>query len=222
MFAAAAGFSGPLGLSGLESDPAVASMSKNDFLVILGDSGVFAPRADLRRIAEEYRSLPCSVLFLDGPGDDYDLIGDYPPFPWNGGTVHTVSRGLIHLTRGQVFRLGGKTVLTMGGKTVPGRTDAGRYWDWWPEQDSSQEDADTACGNVRKAGGKADIVLTCDCPRSWKRYASGSDVPQSAEVLESVLRRIGYGHWYFAGDGSGEEFPEVRATAVFRRIIPFA
>lgn len=133
-----------------------------------------------------------------------------------------VSRGLIHLTRGQVFRLGGRTVLTMGGASTPGRTDSGKYWDWWPEQDPSSEDEETAVRNVEEAGGEVDLVLSRDCPRSWLPPASRNAGSVSSDVLESLLGRISYGRWYFGNENADADLDGVHASAVCRRVIPIA
>lgn len=47
MFAVTGGTWGKEGLLRLEGDPVVSSMSKKDFLIILGDCGVFVPRTAL-------------------------------------------------------------------------------------------------------------------------------------------------------------------------------
>lgn len=222
MFAVTGGSWGQEGLERLQEDRTVSSMSKRDFLIVLGDCGVFVPRVELSESAASYRSLPCSVLFLDGSRDDYDAVADQPAFPWNGGLVHTVSRGVTHLLRGQVFRLGGLSLLTVGGATTPGRTDAGKYWDWWPGQDVSAEDAETALRNIGKAGGGVDLVLSCECPSSWKSSVGEGVATVSSDVLETISRKVPYGHWYFGNGYDETELQEVRASAVGGRVIPIA
>lgn len=218
---------GPEDLRRVAEDPVTQTMSRSDFLVILGDSGVFRPRADLRANLGPYRDLPCSVLFLDGSRDDYDVADGHPPFPWNGGKTQSVCRGVTRLMRGQVFSLCGLSVLTLGGAPTPGRSDEGKYWDWWPEQDPARADAEEAVRNASRAGGSVDVVLTCDCPRAWKRrvsaYDEGALLPSAAsDVLQSVLDSVGYGRWYFGNYDADADFPDLRASLVRRRVLPVA
>ena len=155
---------GDSGLDRLFRDATVQSMSRTDFLLIVGGCGVTEARADFQRRVEGYRQLPCSILFLDSSSDDYDLLAEHPVFPWNGGKVQVISRGILHLMRGQVFTIGGRRLFTMGGATTPGRTDLGKYHLWWPEQDIAPEDLAEAEENLSKAGWKADFAFSSTSP----------------------------------------------------------
>jgi hypothetical protein len=215
---------GPLAGGGrlerLAADPAVGAMGRQDFLVSLGGSGVFAPRTPRGRNAQLIlKTLPCSVLFLDGADDDYDRIADYPEFPWNGGMTNDVWRGLTRLCRGQVFTMWGKTFAVMGGAATPGRDDVGKYWTWWPDQDPSERDIDRAVSNLEKHGNRVDWVFTCECPSSWKSEVGGTPLSAASDACEKILETCSYGHWYFADGGPDEEFPELHATRVKEKVL---
>lgn len=204
-------------LYNLAHDETVCSMSKSDYLVVLGNCGIMQAHTDFQENILIYRDLPCSVLFLDGGHDDYDLIADHPLFPWNGGMVQNISRGLTHLMRGQVFTIGGRTLLTMGGSTTPGRDDVGKYYDWWPEQDIFPPEVEVAERNLSAVGDCVDLVLTCECPTSWKSRINGMPTPCS-DALERILGVVDYGHWYFSGP-SLTELPDVSATMVGHEVV---
>ncbi|AGI48449.1 hypothetical protein TALC_01475 [Thermoplasmatales archaeon BRNA1] len=206
------------GIRRLFDDPVIKGFDKGDFLVILGDCGITEPRANLRERIDDYRRLPCSVLFIDGSRDDYDLLGDYPLFPWNGGMMQNISRSILRLTRGQVFMICGAKVLTLGGASTPERGDLGKYWNWWPEQDPSPGDVDTAVLNTAEWGGHVDFILTCDCPTSWKGLVGGR-ISKSSDVLEDLLRRVDYRHWYFGNHPIDADYDDVRASCVNKRVI---
>lgn len=193
---------GPGRLSG---DPTVGSMSKRDFLVILGGTDIGAPRSVLDTVLPAYRDLPCSVLFIDGVGDDHDLYAEYPARPWNGGLAQWFCRGVMRLCRSQVFTISDMVVLTMGGGTAPGRDDAGKYYDWWPEQDITGEDVDLAVCNLGNR--TADLVL--------------SDVsPGSDASLSELSGRIPYRRWFFSDGGGNPELPESRASGIGDGVFP--
>lgn len=192
-------------------------MDKGDYLIVLGNCGITAAHTDFSENVRMYRDLPCSVLYLDGAHDDYDLLSDHPLFPWNGGMTQNISRYLTHLIRGQVFTIGGKTFLAMGGSTTPGRREDGKYYDWWPEQDIFPTELDEAFANLDAVGRKVDYVLSCECPTSWKEYVHGARTPCSA-ALERLLSYTEYGHWYFSADLK-TEIPEHRATALGQEVI---
>ncbi len=203
---------GEAGYERLVSDPVVNRMRKEDYLVILGGCGVTEPRADLDKVITAYRDLPCSVLFLDGAYDDYDLLSEYPLFPWNGGKIQVFSRGIYHLMRGQVFTLGGRRFFTMGGAVTPDRSESEKYWSWWPEQDITDEDLIEAKKNLLNVGNKVDYVLSSACPRTWKNDGS--------EMLDRILDKVDYGHWYFSGPAAQSGCLGLKAEGVSEVVLP--
>lgn len=189
-----------------------------DYVFLLGGSGITRPRTDRAALIERFRELPFGLLHVDGEFDDHDYLGDHPARPWNGGLAQTISRGVMRLCRGQVFEIGGRTCLTVGGGTTEGRRDEEKYWDWWPEQDISEEEEKAIFANLSRYGNRVDLILTYDVPTSWRKEGS----TRSSEVLEELRRSADYGHWYHYGRGADAEYPERRSTAVTDRIIPIA
>ena len=45
----------------------------------------------------------------------FDDLNSFPVTMWHGGKVHKVGNSVIHLMRGQVFRIAEKTFFTFGG-----------------------------------------------------------------------------------------------------------
>ena len=201
----------------LSQNETIRSMSKNDFLLVLGNCGITEVHTDFHENILMYRDLPCSVMYLDGPHDDYDLLSDYPLFPWNGGMTQNISRYLVHLIRGQVFTMGGKRFLAMGGGTTPGRDEIGKFYDWWPEQDIFPAELDCALENLDAVGGKVDYVFSCECPTSWKGPVKGAKTSCS-DALENILAHADYGHWYFSNP-SYVQLPDLRATGLSHEVI---
>ncbi len=181
-------------------------MGKEDYLVILGGCGVTEPHADLDAVISAYRDLPCSVLFLDGEHDDYDLLSEYPVFPWNGGKIQVMSRGIYHLMRGQVFTIGGRRIFSMGGSVSQGRKDSEKYWSWWPEQEISDNELIEAESNLAHVGRRVDYVFTSGHPLLW-----GKD---GEPGLDRFVNTVQYRSWYFS-DQVQRSFPEFNAEGLF-------
>ena len=209
-------------LSRIRADPLIQSFDKHDYLIILGDCGITAPRRPFREVLEDFRKLPCTVLFLDGERDDYDLLADHPAYQWNGGLAQLLTRSVMRLCRGQVFMICGMKILTLGGKSTMGRTDEGKYWDWWPDQDPTSDDVDTAVLNLGEWGGTADAVLTADCPSSWREKAGFGPSLPSSDVLDELKERVWYKKWYFGGSDTYKELPKEDAFSVGKKVIRLA
>ncbi|MDD4222369.1 MAG: hypothetical protein WCQ63_00315 [Methanomethylophilus sp.] len=215
---------GPDGLDRLEHG-ALADLTKDDFLIILGDCGAMAPRVDREAVVRCYRALPCSVLYLDGSRDDYDTLSDYPPFRWNGGLIQVISRGILHLMRGQVFRLDGKTFFVAGGAATLDRSESDKYWDWWPEQDPGPADWEAAETALNACDRQVDYVLSCDCPVRWRAEVAVCD-PTAAESpseasrwLDGLEPTINYRHWFFGNYAADTEVAGGRAQCVCRQVV---
>ncbi|MCQ2071088.1 MAG: hypothetical protein MJZ68_08150 [archaeon] len=194
-------------------DPVIRSMTKKDFLIILGSCGVIEPRQDLWTKALRFRELPCGILFLGGEKEDYDVLEEHPLFPWNGGMIQNVSKLVFRLCRGQRFSLFGKSVLTLGGRSSEVREDIGKYWTWWPEQCPSSIEVELAISNSLE---NTDYIFTGDNPCSWKH----SERPSSV-ALDGMVGKVSYCHWYFYGD-EDREYPEHNATSVHHNVIPLS
>ena len=98
-----------------EEFPLQAELTKDDYVIICGDFGIW----DNSRI-ENYNfdfleSRPFTTLFVDGNHENYDLLDSYPVSEWHGGKVQIIRPNIIHLMRGQIYEIEGKKYFVMGG-----------------------------------------------------------------------------------------------------------
>ena len=57
-----------------------------------------------------------TTLFVDGNHENYTrLYNDYSVVEWHGGKVHKIRDSVLHLMRGEVFDIDGKTIFVFGG-----------------------------------------------------------------------------------------------------------
>lgn len=92
------------------------SWTEKDFLIICGDFGfIFADDEEEKRVLDELEKRPYTILFVDGNHENFPAIFRYPEEIWNGGRVHRIRKNILHLMRGQVFEIDGKSFFTFGG-----------------------------------------------------------------------------------------------------------
>lgn len=105
-------------------------LTKNDYMIIAGDFGGVWDSKTLAADIRPYCDLPFTVLFVDGNHENFDLIETFPVETWKGGKVHKIRPDVIHLMRGQIFEIEGKTIFTFGGATSIDRVcrTEGRSW----------------------------------------------------------------------------------------------
>ena len=80
--------------------------TSEDYLIICGDVGICGfgatEESKTRRV---FRNLPVTTLFIDGNHENFEQLNSYGIDIWNGGKVHFIESGIIHLMRGQVFEI---------------------------------------------------------------------------------------------------------------------
>ena len=96
--------------------PESKGLTKEDVVLQLGDFGGvwFGDERDDETL-DWLEGLPFTVTFVSGNHENYDALARYPVEFWHGGKVQPIRPHVLHLMRGQVFKLAGFTFFTMGG-----------------------------------------------------------------------------------------------------------
>ncbi len=146
------------------------SLTKDDYLVILGDFGLLWDTNYKEEVCyQELKSYPWTTLFLDGNHENFDILNAFPVSTWNGGDVHKIEDNIIHLMRGQIFQLYGNSFFVFGGGYSHDRYRRREGISWWSQELPSQKEVDVALDNLEKVGNKVDYILTHDCPQVYGR-----------------------------------------------------
>ena len=92
-------------------------LTEKDYLIICGDFGLVWHYPETKGYkTDQYwlnwlANCPWTTLFIDGNHENFDLLETFPIEKWNGGNVqHIVRNKVIHLMRGQVFNIDGKSI----------------------------------------------------------------------------------------------------------------
>lgn len=103
--------------------PEGRALTKQDYVIIVGDFGLlWADDAEDRFWLKWLTEKPWTTLFIDGNHENFDLLESYPVSEWNGGQVHHITPSIIHLMRGQVFEIGGKSFSPLAGRLLMTRS----------------------------------------------------------------------------------------------------
>ena len=197
------------------------TLTKDDYAIILGDFGIpwDKSKEDQYKL-KELESRPFTTLFIDGNHENYDLLEQFPVKEWHGGSVHQVSEHVLHLMRGQVFDIDGKTFFTFGGARSHDIQDGildgmGPNWkkqakhmvrqgkscfrvshvSWWDRETASEEEMQTGLANLEAHGFSVDYVLTHTLPARIAKAISVED--PVATYLDTVLEKTAFRKWYF-------------------------
>ena len=199
-------------------------LTKQDYLIIAGDFGGVWAAKTLESDLRPYRELPFTVLFVDGNHENFDLINSYPVEEWNGGKVHFIKPDIIHLMRGQVFEIEGKTIFTFGGATSIDKYIRAEGRDWWPQELPTYEELDEGFANLKRYNNKVDYIITHSCGQRALMYpqlriaADIKSVCPESHLLSNFEDIAKFKHWYF-GHFHIDAVLSDKYTALCREIV---
>ena len=169
------------------SFPEQKEMTKNDYVIILGDFGLIwdyvGESGSERYWLDWLDKKPFTTLFIDGNHECYDRLDEYPVEKWNGGNVSFIRNSVIHLKRGQVFKLQQNKVFTFGGASSHDIRDGVldpvkdakliKQWNydytklfrvnhrsWWERELPSEKEMAEGVYNLEKNNWEVDYILT--------------------------------------------------------------
>lgn len=180
------------------------NLTKNDFVIIAGDFGAVWSEETLEEDLKPYSAMPFTVLFVDGNHENFDLLNSYPVEIWNGGKVHKIKSDIIHLMRGQVFEIEGKTIFTFGGATsIDKHIRLAFGYGWWEQERPTFAELDEGIANLKRYNNKVDYIITHACGERALMYpplrtrSSKMQLFPENQLLSNFEDIVGYKHWYF-------------------------
>lgn len=93
-------------------------LSRDDYMIICGDFGLLWDEEEnpMERVLLNWlEDKNYTTLFIDGNHENFDRLNKIQVEEWHGGHVHKVRDHVIHLMRGEIFDLNGKSVYAFGG-----------------------------------------------------------------------------------------------------------
>lgn len=180
---------------------ALVAENKGEILIIAGDCGlVFLDDAEERRFLDELAEEDITICFVDGNHENFDALGAYPVERWRGGNVHRIRRNILHLMRGQIFRIEGQSVFVMGGAYSRDRAMRVEGLSYWKSELPVREEYDEAARNLALHRFSVDYIISHTAPREIIHRMGRQIDPHDAELtgfLEWVMYETEYKEWFF-------------------------
>lgn len=178
-------------------------LTKNDYVIIAGDFGALWNENTLALNLRAYSQLPFTILFVDGNHENFNLLNTYPVEQWHGGKVHKIKPDIIHLMRGQVFEIDGKSIFTFGGATSIDKFMRIEGLSWWREELPDDNDLSEAIKNLSRYKNNVDYVITHSCgeraltypPLKSRNFQTG--IYPENRMLSYFEDTVKFKHWYF-------------------------
>ncbi len=174
--------------------------SADDYLIVCGDFGyLFNDNEAEHRFLDLLETLKCTICFVDGNHENFPAIYRYPVVEWNGGRVHQLRKNILHLMRGEIFNICGKTFFTFGGAYSLDKHIRREFITWWKEERPVKAEYDNAAGNLERYNKRVDYILTHTMPREM--IHKNGRIPHQNDMeltgfLEWVMHETDFKHWY--------------------------
>lgn len=202
-------------LSRLKNPLFVKYANRGNYLIITGDCGAIWSEATLNKNVNFYSNLGYTILFIDGNNDNMDMLDKFPVQTWHGGKVHKITDNLIHLMRGEIYEIEGKTILAFGGADSWDRPNCDwkkmktRYFpemsprrtegeNWWRRERPSYVEFENMFNNLKKYNNKVDFIITHDTTSKQINKNFDWNTPQYVNhMLDKLYKTADFRHWFF-------------------------
>lgn len=178
-----------------------AHYTKEDYLILCGDVGVCGFNQLENSMTQQFlSSLPVTVLFVDGNHENHPMLNDYPIDDWNGGKIHRITEDIIHLMRGQVFHIDGRTFFTFGGAFSVDRNSRIEGVSWFEEELPTKEEYEEGWKNLNKNDFTVDYVISHTAPREVVAALGFGGYDEAEEQIDEFQRyadEMDFKHWMF-------------------------
>ena len=198
-------------------------LTREDFLIVAGDFG-FWDSDKIKSEMQRYDELPFTVLFVDGNHEHFATLDALPVETWQGGKIHRLKENVIHLMRGQVFTIEGKSFFTFGGATSNDKESRIEGIDWFPQEIPGDADIVEANANLKKVNFTVDYVVTHTCDEKVLYYPAILNArifhlhPENS-ILSYFEETVHYTHWYF-GHFHVDAEVTAKKTVLYEKILP--
>ena len=226
------------------SFPEGVGLTKDDYVIICGDFGLWHDTKEERYNLKWLDSKPFTTLFVCGNHENYDRLYKYPVEKWCGGKIHKICSSVFHLMRGQIFDIQGKRFFTFGGASSHDVQDGilepddpriskwYRDYDkmfrinhtsWWKEELPSEEEMTEGMMNLKQNGSQVDYIIThSPYTSALRQMDQGSGVYKTdilTDYLQEIKESVEYKKWFFGHMHVNQNFPGDNAIAIYEQII---
>lgn len=226
------------------SFPESVGLTKDDYVIICGDFGLWHDTKEERYNLKWLDSKPFTTLFVCGNHENYDRLYEYPVEKWCGGKIHKICSSVFHLMRGQIFDIQGKRFFTFGGASShdvqdgilePDDSRISEWYrdyekmfrinhtSWWKEELPSEEEMTEGMMNLKQNGSQVDYIIThSPYTSALRQMDQGSGVYKTdilTDYLQEIKESVEYKKWFFGHMHVNQNFPGDNAIAIYEQII---
>ena len=229
--------------------PEQKEMTKEDYVIICGDfGGVWnkeVENKEEKHLLDWLEGKPFTTLFVDGNHENFDRLYSYPVELWHGGKVHKIRPSVIHLMRGQIYEIDGKSFFTFGGASShdiesgildpedPNFKEKKKWLDrewrsyrvnhitWWAQELPSEEEMQEGRANLTAHDNQVDFIVTHCCATSTQMLIDEQKLKPDIETdyLEEIKQTIQFKKWFFGHYHENMAIPGGKDFLLYEQIV---
>lgn len=202
-------------------------IGEDDYLIILGDFGLpfFDPD---EKEDKEYlywikwlSEKPWTTLWIDGNHDSFNYWSRQEITEMFGGKVqvHPKADNVIHLMRGEIYTIEGKTFFAFGGATSTDKDRRTVNVSWWPAEEPQLPDIENAEKHLFERNYTVDYVLTHTPPADIIQKMGHSNFGMAAQYLRVLRNKLKYHRWFCGHMHEDSFFEDEKIVNLYTEII---
>lgn len=185
-----------------ENFPEQEQMTKDDFIIVCGDFGIWHKDNEEINTWKWLNKLPFTILFVGGNHENYDRLysDEFEIVDFHGGKAQKISENIYYLMRGEIYSLCGKKFFCFGGASshdiadgildendfpsykafldkvqewrVKNKMFRINHMSWWKQELPTEEEINYALKNLEKHNNTVDFIVTHCAPQNIASYMS--------------------------------------------------
>lgn len=179
------------------------NLTKNDYVIVLGDFGVpfnVKPTEKEKSTLNWLNKQNWTTLFVDGNHENFDYLDKLESVPFGNSEVGKIKDSIFHLKRGNIYDLNGYKCLTFGGadsidknRRIPGVS-------WWPREIPSFKEYDNAINSLSENLWSVDFVFTHTGPTTIVKSIFKNELylkDPVSDFLDIIMKKMFFKSCYF-------------------------
>lgn len=190
-------------------------------IIITGDFG-YVWRGDWheQKVLDYMDNLGIQILFCDGNHENHILLNEYPVSNMYEGKVHKIRDNIIHLMRGEVYKINNKKYFTFGGANSTDKEFRKEGKSWWKEEKPSEEDKRNAEKNLFIHNYKVDYIITHTCYPLALDYVGGDmRIDDVSDYLNFIRHGVDFKYWFFGHMHVNYDILDYNTRCIYKDII---
>ncbi len=178
----------------------IKKLKKGDTLIVCGDFGfIWDGSKKETKMLKWLSKQKYQILFVDGCNENYQLLEKYETSEWNGGQVQIIADGIIHLLRGEIYQIEGKSIFTFGGGDAAQLIDLPEEFSTQGREQPTVKETSNGLENLQAHQNKVDIIITHDAPTKITQAMNVEEngISFIQNYLDVIRKQATFKAWYY-------------------------